>query len=56
MIVIVGNNSFELKPGAQHIMLMKLKRNINDGDNGEFVLHFKHTGELKITATARKPK
>jgi len=55
-IVIDGQGSFELKPGAHHIMLMKLKKNINDGDKGEFVLHFKQAGELKITATARKPK
>jgi periplasmic copper chaperone A len=53
-IVIGGNSLFELKPGAHHIMLMKLKKNINDGDKGEFVLHFKHAGEIKITAIAKK--
>jgi len=53
-VVIAGNNSFELKPGAHHIMLMKLKKDIKDGDEGEFVLHFKQTGEIKITATAKK--
>src|SRR4030065_1013514 len=47
MIVIEGKSSFELKPGAHHIMLMKLKKNINDGDKGEFVLHFKQAGEKK---------
>ena len=56
MIIIGGNKSFELKPGAHHVMLMKLKRNIKDGDQGEFVLHFRQKGELKINATARKPK
>ena len=55
-IVIEGQSSFELKPGAYHIMLMKLKKGINDGDKGEFVLQFKQAGELKITATAKKPK
>jgi copper(I)-binding protein len=55
-IVIEGQGSFELKPGAHHIMLMKLKKDIKDGDNGEFVLHFKQAGELRITATAKKPK
>jgi copper(I)-binding protein len=54
MIVIEGNSSFELKPGAHHIMLMKLKKDINDGYEGEFVLHFKQAGEMKITATAEK--
>lgn len=55
-IVIEGNSSFTLKPGAHHIMLMKLKKDIKDGDKGEFVLHFKQAGEIKITATAKKPK
>ena len=54
IIVIEGKSSFELKPGAHHIMLMKLKKNINDGDKGEFVLHFKQAGEIKITAIAKK--
>ncbi len=55
-IVIEAQGSFELKPGAHHIMLMKLKKDIKDGDKGEFVLHFKQAGELRITATAKKPK
>jgi periplasmic copper chaperone A len=53
-IIIKGSSSFELKPGAHHIMLMKLKKDIKDGDEGEFVLHFKQAGEIKITATAKK--
>ena len=55
-LVIKGKSSFELKPGAHHIMLMKLKKDINDGDKGEFVLHFKQAGKIKITAIAKKPK
>jgi hypothetical protein len=55
-IVIEGKKSFELKPGAHHIMLMKLKKNIIDGDKGDFVLHFKQAGEMQITAIAKKPK
>ena len=54
MIVIEGKSSFELKPGAHHIMLMKLKKDIKDSDKGEFVLHFKQAGQMKITATAKK--
>ncbi len=55
-IVIGGKSSFELKPGAHHIMLMKLKKDIKDGDKAEFALHFKQAGEMKITAIAKKPK
>jgi copper(I)-binding protein len=56
MLVIEGKSSFELKPGAHHVMLMKLKKNIKDGYTDEFVLHFKQAGEIKITATAKMPK
>jgi len=55
-IVIEGKSSFELKPGAHHIMLMKLRKDIYDGDKGDFVLYFKQAGEIKITATAKKQK
>ena len=54
MIVIESGGSFELKPGAHHIMLMKLKTDINNGDEAEFILYFKQAGEIKITATAKK--
>jgi hypothetical protein len=54
MIVIEGNSSFELKPGAHHVMLMKLKKNIQAGDEEKFILYFKQAGEIKITANAKK--
>ena len=53
MIVVEAASSFELKPGAHHIMLMKLKQDIKKGDVGEFTLYFKNAGEIKITATAQ---
>ncbi len=56
MIAVKGKSSFELKPGGYHVMLMKLKKDINDGDEENFVLHFKQAGEINITATAKKPK
>ena len=55
MIVIESGESFELKPGAHHIMLMKLKKDVKVGDEAEFILHFKQAGEMKITAKAKKP-
>lgn len=54
MIIIESGESFELKPGAHHIMLMKLNKDIKDGDKAEFILYFKQSGEMKITATAKK--
>jgi copper(I)-binding protein len=55
-IVVTGKSSFEFKPGSYHIMVMKLKKDINEGDEEKFVLHFKQAGEINITATAKKPK
>lgn len=55
MIVIDGEKSFDLKPGAHHIMLMKLKKDVKVGDEAEFILHFKQAGEMKITVKANKP-
>jgi copper(I)-binding protein len=52
-IVIGAESTFELKPGAHHIMLMKLKQDIKDGDEGEFVLHFRNAGEMKISAMVK---
>jgi copper(I)-binding protein len=54
MIIIESKESFELKPGAHHIMLMKLTKDIKDGDEAEFILYFKQAGKMKITATAKK--
>ena len=54
MIIIESGESFELKPGAHHIMLMKLKTDIKNGDEAEFILHFKQAGEIKITAITMK--
>ena len=53
-IVIGARDSFSLKPGAHHIMLIKLKKDINDGKQEEFLLHFKKAGEIKITAEVKK--
>ena len=54
MIIIESGESFKLKPGAHHIMLMKLKTDIINGDEAEFILYFKQAGEIKISATAKK--
>ena len=53
-IVVEGKSSFEFKPGGFHIMVMKLKKDINDEDKENFILYFKQAGEIKITAIAKK--
>ncbi len=54
IIVIPAKSTFELKPGAHHIMLMKLKKDIKKGDAGEITLFFKQAGEIKIKAQAKE--
>ena len=53
-LVIKSKKNLELKPGSYHVMLMKLKEDVNDGDKDNFVLHFKQAGEINVTATAKK--
>jgi copper(I)-binding protein len=53
MIVVEARSSFELKPGAHHIMLMKLKQDLKSDEKGDFTLHFKEAGEIKITAVVK---
>ena len=52
-IIIEAGNSFSLKPGEHHIMLIKLKKDIIDGKQEEFTLHFKKAGKIKITAEVK---
>ena len=53
-IIIPAKSTFELKPGAHHVMLMKLKQDINKGYVGEFVLYFKLAGKIVIKAEAKE--
>ena len=55
-LVIESKSSFELKPGGYHIMLMKLKQDLNDGDEVKIILKFKRAGNITITAVAKKSK
>jgi len=52
-IVIPAKSTFELKPGAHHIMLMKLKRDIIKGYEGNVTLYFKQAGKIVIKAQAK---
>lgn len=54
MIVIPPKSTFELKPRAHHVMLMKLKQDIRKGYEGEFTLYFKVNGKLNIKAKAQE--
>jgi len=53
-IVVPAKSTFELKPGAHHVMLMKLKQDIKKGYVGDFTLHFKKAGKIMIKAEAKE--
>ncbi|MCL6495285.1 MAG: copper chaperone PCu(A)C [Ignavibacterium sp.] len=55
-IVIPPKSTFELKPRAHHIMLIKLKREIKKDDEGEITLFFKNAGKLTVKAKAQEMK
>lgn len=52
-IVIPAKSSFELKPGAHHVMLMKLKQDIKKGYVGDVNLYFKQAGKILIKVEAK---
>ncbi|MBC8257491.1 MAG: copper chaperone PCu(A)C [SAR324 cluster bacterium] len=43
-----------LKPGSYHIMLINLTQTPKLGEKYDLVLHFKHAGVLKVSATVRE--
>ena len=53
-IVIPAKSTFELKPGAHHVMLMKLKRDIIKGYEGNVTLYFKQAGKIVIKTPAKE--
>jgi len=53
-IVIPAKTTFELKPGAHHVMLMKLKKDITKGYEGTVTLYFKKAGKIVIKAQAKE--
>jgi len=58
-LVIEAGKSVEFKPGGFHIMLMGLKKPLNDGTSFELALKFKNAGIIKsvvkVTKAMTKP-
>ncbi len=52
LIVIGAGEEVKLEPGGKHVMVMKLKRDINIDDNVKFELFFNNAGLIKISAKA----
>jgi hypothetical protein len=53
-IVIEPNSTFKFKPGAHHIMLIKLKKDLKNGDKGDVILFFRKAGEIKLKVPVKK--
>ena len=45
---IPARGSFELKPGGAHLMLVDIKRPLEEGDNVPVTLKFERAGELTV--------
>lgn len=52
-VAIPPNSKVEFKPRDLHVMLIKMKKDLKIGDQGEAVLVFKKAGEIKVKATVR---
>jgi copper(I)-binding protein len=54
-IEIPAGGEVELKPGGYHIMLIGLKRDLNEGDRFTLVLEFEKSGRLTVEVPVRQP-
>ncbi len=53
-VVIPAKSTFEFKPGANHVMLMNLKKDIKVGDKEFITLYFKHHDIIKVSLKAKE--
>ena len=53
-VIIKGNGTFHFAPGGYHVMVIKLKEDLKQGDKKQFTLTFKHAGKVKITAVVKR--
>jgi copper(I)-binding protein len=49
-LALAAGAEVTFEPGGLHIMLIRLKQDIQTDDHVELVLHFKNSGDLMITA------
>ena len=50
---IPANGTLELKPGANHIMVMKVARRLKAGDHVTVTLRFEHAGTIDVSVEVR---
>lgn len=54
-VEIPGLKKAELKPGGLHVMLIRLKQNLNPGDTVKVTLEFEKSGSIEVEAQVREP-
>jgi periplasmic copper chaperone A len=54
LVVIQAKSTFEFKPGANHVMLMNLKKDIKVGSEEYITLYFKHHDAIKVLLKAKE--
>jgi copper(I)-binding protein len=54
-IELPARSQVELKPGGYHIMLIGLKRDLNEGDQVRLELEFEKNGRKTVNAQVRQP-
>jgi len=54
LVVIPANSTFEFKPGANHVMLMNLEKDIKIGDSETITLFFKHHDSIEVPLKAKE--
>jgi periplasmic copper chaperone A len=54
IVVIPAKSTFEFMPGANHVMLMNLNKDIIAGDKEYITLYFKHHEAIKVFLEAKE--
>jgi copper(I)-binding protein len=53
LLVIPAKSTVYFKPGSYHVMLIKLKKDMKEGNIEEVSLHFKQAGEIKVKSVVK---
>jgi len=53
-VIIEAHSTFSFKPMHHHVMLIKLKKDLKEGDKVDVVLQFNKAGKIKLQADVKK--
>jgi periplasmic copper chaperone A len=53
LIVIKSKSIFKLAPGGFHVMVIRLREELKAGDRKNFLLTFRNSGKIKVTAVVK---